>query len=144
MPSHHLKLKSLTFQAYLRHSLVGLYWGDIPHSIAYKWKKQGSTMPEHSLPASNLWWTLKTQALWKHAPTPYKNFCLFFCQWIDALPVYNKGQRPLNNVVKWKCFQTAESEFCGICTDNGFLLFCFYGQDSQELCNEVMGHQVNL
>lgn len=69
---------------------------------------------------------------------------VFFPQWVDALPVYDEGQRPLHNVVKGKGLQAAEGELRGVCTDDGLLLLCLYGQHPQQLCDEVMGHQVDL
>lgn len=78
---------------------------------------------------------------WK---TSCESTCLFFLRWIDASPVDDEGQRPLHNVVEGKGLQAAEGELCGVCTDDGLLLLCFYGQYSQELRDEVMGHQVDL
>lgn len=74
----------------------------------------------------------------------WESTSLFSPQWIDALPVYDEGQRPLHNVVEGKGLQATEGELCGLCTDDGFLLLGFYGQHPQQLCDEVMGHQVNL
>lgn len=78
---------------------------------------------------------------WKSS---YESPCLFFPQWIDALPVDDEGQRPLDDVVKGKSLQATEGEFCGVCTDDGLLLLGFYGQHPQQLRDEVVGHQVDL
>lgn len=59
-------------------------------------------------------------------------------------PVDDQGQWPLDHVVEGKGLQTTQRELRGVSLHHGLLLLGLDGQDSQELSDEVMRHEVNL
>lgn len=62
----------------------------------------------------------------------------------SCLPVDYKRQRPFDNVVERESLEATEGHLGGVGVDDSFFLLGLYGQDTQKLCNDIMGHQVNL